>query len=107
MRQAIKPGARMPAMDLSPAGAARGRAPISQTLELMEAAWQTARPPPCARDRRQRRYDSPTAERLEKIWEDRAGLLGWLSTVDHKEIGKRYLVTAFAVPDASAASRRW
>ena len=24
-----------------------------------------------------------------------AGLIGWLSTVDHKEIGRRYIVTAF------------
>ena len=41
-------------------------------------------------------YDSPVAERLEKIWKTAPGLRGWLSTVDHKKIGKRYLVTAFA-----------
>jgi len=41
-------------------------------------------------------YDSPTARRLEKIWKTTPGLLGWLTSVDHKEIGKRYLVTAFA-----------
>lgn len=41
-------------------------------------------------------YDSPQARRLESIWKTRPGLLGWLSTVDHKEIGMRYLVTAFA-----------
>ena len=29
------------------------------------------------------------------IWETAPGFVGWLSTVDHKEIGKRYLVTAF------------
>src|SRR5690349_10874826 len=33
--------------------------------------------------------------RLQSIWERPSGLIGWLSTVDHKEIGKRYLVTAF------------
>ncbi len=33
-------------------------------------------------------------ERLTHIWETPAGLRGWLSTVDHKEIGRRYLVTA-------------
>ena len=38
---------------------------------------------------------SPSSETLRRHWEGRGGLLGWLSTVDHKEIGKRYLVTAF------------
>ena len=35
--------------------------------------------------------------RLEKIWETKPGLIGWLGTVDHKEIGIRYMVTAFAL----------
>jgi len=35
------------------------------------------------------------AERLRKIWEGGPGLAGWISSVDHKEIGKRYIVTAF------------
>ncbi|HZX69794.1 MAG TPA: cytochrome c oxidase subunit I [Rhodanobacter sp.] len=39
---------------------------------------------------------SPSSETLRRHWEGRGGLLGWLSTVDHKEIGKRYLITAFA-----------
>ena len=34
-------------------------------------------------------------ERLAKIWETEPGLLGWFSTVDHKKIGLRYIVTAF------------
>src|SRR4051794_22976410 len=39
---------------------------------------------------------SATAEfRLTELWEDPPGLKGWLGTVDHKKIGKRYLVTAF------------
>src|SRR6478609_8995681 len=33
---------------------------------------------------------------LTAIWETRRGFVGWLSSVDHKEIGKRYLITAFA-----------
>jgi cytochrome c oxidase subunit I+III len=41
-------------------------------------------------------YDSPVAARLAEIWETRPGIAGWFSTVDHKEIGKRYIVTAFA-----------
>lgn len=34
-------------------------------------------------------------ERLTQLWERPHTLVGWFSTVDHKEIGKRYLVTAF------------
>ena len=40
--------------------------------------------------------DTSIAPRLDRIWETRKGLLGALSSVDHKTIGKRYLVTAFA-----------
>jgi cytochrome c oxidase subunit 1/cytochrome c oxidase subunit I+III len=36
------------------------------------------------------------AQRLEAMWERRAGVRGWLGTVDHKEIGIRYIVTAMA-----------
>ena len=32
--------------------------------------------------------------RLEEIGRTEPGLAGWFSTVDHKEIGKRYIVTA-------------
>jgi cytochrome c oxidase subunit 1 len=32
---------------------------------------------------------------LEATWGDRRGLLGWLSAVNHKTIGKRFIVTAF------------
>jgi heme/copper-type cytochrome/quinol oxidase subunit 1 len=35
------------------------------------------------------------AAELQRLWETPPGLRGWLSTVDHKEIGLRYLVTAF------------
>lgn len=33
---------------------------------------------------------------LTAIWETEPGIAGWFSTVDHKEIGIRYIVTAFA-----------
>jgi cytochrome c oxidase subunit I len=36
------------------------------------------------------------AERLTSIWEETPGLASWLTTVDHKRIGKRYIATAFA-----------
>ena len=32
-------------------------------------------------------------ERLDLIWEERPGLLGWLTTVDHKRIGLLYFFT--------------
>ena len=38
---------------------------------------------------------SQSSQILQKSWEGPGGIAGWLSTVDHKEIGKRYLVTAF------------
>ena len=40
-------------------------------------------------------YKSPVARSLERIWHTKPGLFGWISTVDHKEIGLRYIVTAF------------
>jgi cytochrome c oxidase subunit I len=34
--------------------------------------------------------------RLDRIWRTRPGIAGFLSSVDHKEIGLRYIFTAFA-----------
>jgi cytochrome c oxidase subunit 1 len=34
-------------------------------------------------------------KRLEQTWADPAGVIGWLTHIDHKSIGRRYLVTAF------------
>jgi cytochrome c oxidase subunit 1/cytochrome c oxidase subunit I+III len=39
--------------------------------------------------------DEAGKARLLQLWETRPGWRGWLSTVDHKTIGLRYLVTAF------------
>jgi cytochrome c oxidase subunit I+III len=46
----------------------------------------------------QRRLD-----RLERIWEEPGGLLGWLTTTDHKRIGLMYLVTSLALFAAGGA----
>jgi cytochrome c oxidase subunit I+III len=35
-------------------------------------------------------------ERLERIWAERPGVLGWLTTTDHKRIGILYLFTSLA-----------
>ena len=32
--------------------------------------------------------------RLDTTWRRQPGILGWLATVDHKEIGRRYMITA-------------
>ena len=34
-------------------------------------------------------------EQLSRVWRDGGGLVGWLSSVDHKAIGRRFLVTSF------------
>ena len=39
--------------------------------------------------------DGPELDRaLSETWGDKPGLIGWLRTVDHKRVGKRYIVTA-------------
>ncbi|HEU5276923.1 MAG TPA: cytochrome c oxidase subunit I [Xanthobacteraceae bacterium] len=35
------------------------------------------------------------AARLDRLWGTPRGILGWLTTVDHKVIGRRYIATAF------------
>jgi len=35
-------------------------------------------------------------EKLERIWRDPSGFWGWFTHVNHRSIGKRYMVTAFA-----------
>jgi cytochrome c oxidase subunit I+III len=36
------------------------------------------------------------AERLRRVWTERRGVLGWLTTTDHKRIGLLYLFTSLA-----------
>lgn len=42
------------------------------------------------------RVDEGLHQKLEQIWKGAPGLYGWLATVDHKKLGVRYIVTAFA-----------
>src|SRR3954454_5043467 len=39
--------------------------------------------------------DSPAAAVLARTWSDKPGLIGWIGTVDHKALGRRFVVTAF------------
>ena len=53
-----------------------------------------------ARERRKIARDGPKLNgakleaRLGQTWRRPPGILGWLATVDHKEIGRRYIITA-------------
>jgi cytochrome c oxidase subunit I len=53
-----------------------------------------------AREREKIERDGPKltggelAARLERTWSRPPGIIGWLATVDHKEIGRRYIITA-------------
>jgi cytochrome c oxidase subunit 1 len=38
---------------------------------------------------------APIAAQLERVWSDKPGVWGWLTTIDQKTIGKRYLITTF------------
>ena len=54
--------------------------------------------------------DASIAPRLQRIWETRAGFIGALASVDHKAIGKRYIVTSFLfliLGGLEAAVMRW
>jgi cytochrome c oxidase subunit 1/cytochrome c oxidase subunit I+III len=53
--------------------------------------------------------EEAAGERLEAIWSEKPGLVGWASTVDHKKIGRRYMVTAgvfFALSGTAALVMR-
>jgi cytochrome c oxidase subunit 1/cytochrome c oxidase subunit I+III len=39
--------------------------------------------------------EPPDDEALDEVWEDEPGIPGFLTTVDHKRIGIRYIVTSF------------
>ena len=39
--------------------------------------------------------DRRVRDELAETWKDAPGFWGWLTTLDHKRIGKRYIVTAF------------
>jgi cytochrome c oxidase subunit I len=56
----------------------------------MAAVNETARMPRIAEA-----SDPALVERLTHLWEGQPGIIGWLSTIDHKKIGIRYIVTAF------------
>jgi len=50
---------------------------------------------PLARQPRIVNVDDALRDKLHQIWKTAPGLYGRIATVDHKDIGKRYIVTAF------------
>ncbi|QBI18383.1 cytochrome c oxidase subunit I [Egibacter rhizosphaerae] len=53
---------------------------------------------------------APPADRMEATWATKPGVLGWLGAVNHKQVGKRFLVTAivfFAFGGIQALLMRW
>jgi cytochrome c oxidase subunit I len=60
-------------------------------------AAPAAAPPPqaSAASGAQAAQEHAIETRLLALWRTEPGLYGWFGTVDHKKIGKRYLVTAF------------
>ena len=53
---------------------------------------------------------APVTDRFEATWATRPGVLGWLGAVNHKQIGRRFLVTAivfFAIGGLQALVMRW
>ena len=48
---------------------------------------------------------APLERLLRLTWATPAGLCGWLATVDHKQVGRRYIVTAFVF--FLLGRRRW
>ena len=51
--------------------------------------------PPLEEPRDGPELDGPELDRmLSETWGDKPGLIGWITTVDHKRVGKRYIVTA-------------
>src|ERR1041384_3220520 len=63
----------------------------------MKDRRKSQRPPEPAAQRDDAKELPPVLEdprELERTWADEPGLWGWLCSVDHKAIGRRYLVTA-------------
>jgi hypothetical protein len=62
------------------------RTPIKRTTEAKEVPPEAVISEPSSQER---------IARLNELWGSRSGLIGWLSAVNHKNIGARYIVTGF------------
>ena len=61
----------------------------------MTSATEKAKAPPTKVPRDGPDLTGPKLEKmLDKTWASPPGFIGWLSSVDHKDVGRRYIVTA-------------
>ena len=103
-RHAAEPARRARALDRQPAGLqARlqhaGDAALERRHERAGLVPRNAEMTTAAALHPRLNSVPPTAEdaaALERAWRDPPGLAGWLSAINHKSIGKRFIVTAFA-----------
>ena len=61
---------------------------------------------PIDRDRRMLADLEREERTLASTWAEPRGLIGWLSHVDHKSIGRRFFVTAFMFSPSAGSKRR-
>src|SRR4051794_38936647 len=47
------------------------------------------------RPARDRSMPADALGQLEQAWGDKPGIMGWLCTIDHKVVGRRFIATAF------------
>src|SRR5438477_3415651 len=94
--------------DPQPAGLPR---PLDHRLPALQAwepdAGPEPQPCPAAGSRRLPREPAVTTavyeERLERMWQSRPGVLGWVTTTDHKRIGLLYFWTTLVLFAAGGA----
>src|SRR3954453_5117086 len=58
----------------------------------------------------EKQLEASREERLRKVWQDPPGFFGWFTHVNHRSIGRRYLVTAmgfFSLGGVLALLLRW
>ena len=103
--QSIKPGTKMPTIGPRARRAARRRR-LSRDAQMTEYALGAAIRPRDRREAPRRRAQEDRPRRAQAQGREarraararrgagRRGFIGWLATVDHKEIGRRYIVTA-------------
>jgi cytochrome c oxidase subunit 1 len=78
---------RADAFDAAPARQSERERVEAENRQLAEERKKIARDGPKLKGEK-------LAARLDLAWRRPPGIIGWLATVDHKEIGRRYIITA-------------
>jgi cytochrome c oxidase subunit I+III len=71
--------------------------PVAKKAETKKTTTRKAAASKAAKKETEPRGPSPEERtaRLTELWQPRRGIVGWLSAVNHKNIGARYIVTGF------------